>query len=99
MGASHSNPAGSGWYPTPSDAFPGVWGDWTRLNSKWSCRFSFVGGRLRCVWNAAKPPTPQQLQKVSQSYRQARDAFFEELSAKLEVQLVVIERADPEVRP
>jgi hypothetical protein len=92
MSAGRSAAAGAAWQQTPADAFPAVWGDWTRLNDKWSCRFSFVEGRLRWVWNAPKPPTKQQMLKIAAKFWQARHAFLVQLAARLDVEIVVFER-------
>ncbi len=75
-----------------------VVGDWVRLDAKWSCQFSLVGGRIGCLWNARRPPTAKQMLKILDQYRRARSDFAVSVFEQVGVRLVMIDDLGMAVR-
>ena len=78
--------------PAAASAVADFHGDWVRLNEKWACRFCWVDNRVRCIWNAQKPPTHQQVRKVIDKYETAKREFARQLATRLGAEVLFVDR-------
>lgn len=88
----HANASTLTGSPYPEGHLP-LRGDWARLNSRWSCRFSLVDGQIVCHWNRKKPPRLEQLLSMFEAYEKVKLGFLASIRQHFGIDVVAIDAA------